>query len=406
MIGPTEPAGVVVLGAGHAGAALAIALRQKAPDLPITLVGAEPDLPYHRPPLSKSFPLPPDLPEAQPLRPAAFYAGAGIDLRLGARATGIDRAARCLRLACGTVLPYRHLVLATGARPRSLPGPQPRGVLALRDIADARALAAALPQARRVAILGAGYIGMEAASALSERGLQVSVVERADRVLARVASPAVSAWVQARHEARGTCLRLGTGLAGIRTRDGAVAGLDLDDGTTLEADLLLLGIGALPEDGLARAAGLRTDDGVLVDAGCRSSDPAILAIGDCARFPCPVTSAPIRLESIQNAQDMARSLAARLAGDPGAVHRAVPWFWSDQGPDKLQSAGFFPPGCRTDVVGDPQAGRFSVLHSRDGVLWASESVNDPRTHMQTRRALAERLLPAAAEAAPAPTVPG
>lgn len=392
-------AGVVIIGAGHAGAALALALRQKAPEMPVTLIGAEPEPPYHRPPLSKSFPTSPALPQAQHIRPAEVWASSGVTLRLNARVDAINRAARRLTLGDGAQLAYRRLVLATGARARRLPGPQPDGVFVLRDIADARGLATRLRGARRVAILGAGYIGLEVAAALSQHGLDIVVIERAPRVLARVASPAISAWVQARHEARGTRFRLGAGLAGIQSRDGAATALDLDDGTTLPVDLVLLGIGAMPEDGLASAAGLETRDGVLVDATCRSSDPAIYAIGDCARFPCPVTGAPVRLESIQNAQDMARGLAATLAGEDPAPYRAVPWFWSDQGSDKLQSAGFFAPGCETDIVGDPATGRFSVLHRRDGQICASESVNDPRTHMQTRKMLAEALRDATAPAA-------
>lgn len=383
--------GVVIIGAGHAGAALALALRARDADLVITLIGEEPELPYHRPPLSKSFPVPPELPEPQLLRPAEAWQTAGIALHTGARAKHIDRAARQVVLADGARLDYAQLVLATGARAHQLPGPLPDGVMVLRDILDARKLAARLSSARHVAIVGAGYIGLETAAALAGRGVDVTVIERAPRVLARVASPPISAWVQHRHEARGTRFCLSTGLAALDVRQGAIHALELEDGNTLPADLVLLGIGASPEIGLAYAAGLATDDGIVVDALCRSSDPAIFAIGDCARFPCPVTGALVRRESIQNAQDMARALAANLTGAATTAYRAVPWFWSDQGSDKLQSAGFFLPGCETEIVGDPDAHSFSVLHHCDGQLFASESVNDARTHMQTRKSLRELL---------------
>lgn len=383
--------GVVIIGAGHAGAALAMALRSMDAKLSVTLIGEEPEFPYHRPPLSKSLPVPPAVPEPQLLRPADAWQAAGIALRTGARTERIDRAGRKVVLADGTRLDYARLVLATGARARRLPGPQPDGVMVLRDISDARRLAAHLPAAQHVAILGAGYIGLETAAALAGQGTGVTVIERESRVLSRVASPAISAWVQLRHEARGTRFLLNTGVVALDVRHGAVRALELDDGSTLPVNLVLLGIGASPEVGLAQDAGLVTDDGIVVDALCRTSDPAIFAIGDCARFPCPATGALVRRESIQNAQDMARALAATLVGSESTAYRAVPWFWSDQGGDKLQSAGFFVPDCETEVVGEPATNRFSVLHHYDGQLYASESVNDARTHMQTRRSLGEFL---------------
>lgn len=379
--------GIVIVGASHAGVTLAGTLRQKKVDAPITLIGGEDALPYHRPPLSKDMLTGTAACDAIGLRAAGFYADQGIDLRLGTRVTAIDRARATVTLSTGEEIAYARLVLATGTRARQLPvpGADLPDVHTLRTLADAQALAAALTPGRRLAIVGAGYIGLEVAACARDLGLEVRVIERASAPLARVASPEVADWARARHESRGVRFHVDAALAEIRGGPDGVTGVRLDDGGELAADVVLVGIGAVPDVELAEAAGLAIADGIQVDATLRSSDPSIFAIGDAASFPCRWTGRRHRLESVQNAQDQARTLATTLAGGAPASYGALPWFWSDQGPDKLQSAGFPHPEAERRIDGDPADHRFTVRHLLDGRLVASESVNDPKTHMRTRR---------------------
>ncbi|MCK8783151.1 FAD-dependent oxidoreductase [Roseomonas sp. NAR14] len=402
--------GLVVVGASHAGVQLAAAAREYGYPGPITLIGDEPDAPYQRPPLSKGFlagkTSEPDL----ALRSDAFFAETGITLRPGTRAAAIDRAARRLHLADGTFLPYGHLALTTGARARPLPasfGEPPGGVLVLRDLADARRLREAAATARDVVVLGGGFIGLEVAAALASPApdspeRRVTLAEGRPRLLARSASPELAEHVAARHRAAGVALHLGTAVDAIEQRDGRLAAVRLTDGTRLPADLLVVGIGVIPNTELAEAAGLACLDGIVVDRHARTEDPHILAAGDCTAHPSEFAGATIRLESIQNAQDQARTAAATIVGR-AQPHIALPWFWSDQLGMKLQMAGLLDGTDRTvrreKPGGDGSDAKFSLWHFAGERLRAVETVNLPAEHMLSRRLLALADGPTPAQAA-------
>ena len=385
-------AGIVVAGAGQAGFQLAASLREGGFRDPITLVGDEAALPYQRPPLSKAYLAGKTDAEGLFLRPPGFFAEHAIGHRPGIRAVAIDRAARRLHLSDGASLAYDHLVLATGARNRPLPvpGADLDGVRQLRGLADADALKAEIEAARAIVVVGAGFIGLEFAAVAAARGLSVSVIEAAERPMARAVSAEMGEFFRAAQEAMGVRFVFGAGVTAIRGRDGRAAGVVLADGRELAADLVLVGIGVLPNRDLAAEADLPAENGVRVDAFLSTPDPAISAIGDCARFPSPfahglTADGRVRIESVQNAIDQGRCLAARLLGKP-ASYGALPWFWSDQGPHKLQIAGLSGPGDASVVRGSAAA--FSVFRFRDGRLSAVESVNRAGDHMIARRLLA------------------
>lgn len=393
---------VVIVGSGQAGVETAAALRHHGFAGSVVIVGEEPDLPYQRPPLSKEF-LKSPADSTLPLKGEAFYATNAIDLRLGVVAGRIDRERRELVLEHGERLPYDHLVLATGARNRLPPvkGLDPARVLELRTLAHARALTARLPALHRVAIVGGGFIGLEVAALLRQRDIAVDVLEAADRLMGRVLSPVMSAAFFGFHEEMGTRLRLGT-LATEIAPQGDGFSLALSDGSTLDVDAVLVAAGVAPNVELAAAAGLDIDNGIAVDAHLLTSDPAISAIGDCASHPNPYGGeGPIRLESVQNAVDQAKCVAARLTGN-AHVYDALPWFWSHQGPIKLQIAGLSLGMDETVTRGDPAAAKFSVFVYRAGRLIAVESVNSPADHMVARRLIAAGItVPPAAAADPA-----
>jgi 3-phenylpropionate/trans-cinnamate dioxygenase ferredoxin reductase component len=386
--------GVVVIGAGHAGVEAAASLRSGGYPGPVTVVGAERHLPYQRPPLSKEMLADGGDPDLLSLRSEAFFDDRRIALRHGP-AVDVDRAGQQVHVAGDRPVDYDHLVLATGAAPRriELPGRSLRGVAELRTLDDALALRASLVGARRVVVLGGGFIGMEVASAARKRDVDVSVLELADRLLRRVVSPPVSAAVAAYHRADGVRLVFGERVVELVGSGGHVAGVRTGSGRVLPADLVVLGVGATAEDGLARRAGLAVDGGVLVDRWLATSDPRITAIGDCAVVCDPATGTRRRLESIQNATDQGRYAAARILGEK-RPYRAVPWFWSIQGSLRLQLVEVAGESDQLVVRGDEE--RFSVLCLRGGRLTAVESVNDPGTHMAARRLL-ERVTPSEAE---------
>ncbi|MYM57547.1 NAD(P)/FAD-dependent oxidoreductase [Thalassovita mangrovi] len=384
-------AGVVIIGAGHGGTQLAAGLRDEGYAGTIDLISADPDHPYHKPPLSKSFMKAEDAP-LQPLRAPVFFADKDIRLHLGQTATGIDRAAKTVTLADGATLPYAALVLATGteARRLTLPGHDLPGVHTLRTASDARALRGALPGVARVVVIGGGFIGLEAAAMLAGRGIAVTVAELAPRLLGRAASAEVAQAVAHELEALGVRVLTGVSVEAIEG-EGRVAAVRL--GTeVLAADLVIVGIGAVPVDGLARAADLTVENGVVVDAHLATSDPHIFALGDCASFPAPGNGRHMRLESVQNATDQARALAATLAGKPTA-YGAVPWFWSDIGPMKLQIAGLI--GAADEAITTHGAdGRLkSVYHLAAGRLVAVETLNSAGEHMLARRLLTDGVTP-------------
>jgi 3-phenylpropionate/trans-cinnamate dioxygenase ferredoxin reductase component len=380
---------VVIIGAGQAGVQVADALRAGGHDGSITLVGDEPVLPYQRPPLSKEHLAPGGAPVPLPLRAERVFADQRIRLRVGATATAIDRTARRVHLDDGDPLPYDVLVLATGAANRTppVPGADLAGIHALRTLADAEALRSGLCRARSLLVVGAGFVGLEVAAAARAHGLAVTVLEAADRPLARALSPRAGDHVAEVHRRAGAVLRLGEAVAAFTGEDGRVTGAVSSAGTRYRADLVLAGIGVVPRTALAAAAGLPVADGIVVDGELRTADPAIYAVGDCASHPDVRTGGRLRLESVQNATDQGRHVAAVILGD-GRPYTEVPWFWSHQGELKLQIAGVRLPGDSDVVCGDPATGRFSVCCFRDGRLAAVESVNRPADHIAARRLLA------------------
>ena len=376
--------GIVVVGAGQAGAALCERLRALGHDGPITLVGAEPVPPYQRPPLSKKY-LTGEMPlERLFLRPEAFYAEHGITLRLGVRVTGIDRGAQEVMIGDES-LPYDRLALTTGAIPRRLPeaaGGALAGVHVLRDLADADAMAPEFVAGRRVVIVGGGYIGLEAAAVAASRGLEVTLIEAAPRILARVACAETADWFRDLHTAQGVRLIEGAPLARL-TGTGRVDGAELADGRHIACDFAIVGIGVLPDTALAEAAGLECDNGIAVDEHCRTSDPNVFAAGDCAAFP--FGGARIRLESVQNAIDQAEAAAAAMLGQ-GEAYAPVPWFWSDQYDAKLQIAGLNT-GHDRIVVRDGAEGARSHWYFAKGRFLAVDAMNDSRAYMVGKRLL-------------------
>jgi 3-phenylpropionate/trans-cinnamate dioxygenase ferredoxin reductase subunit len=383
---------VVIVGAGHAGGSAAALLRQYGWQGPITLIGAEPTPPYQRPPLSKGWLKREANAAALALRPATFYPSNAITLRLATQARAIDPANRSVMLCVGEPVRYDRLILATGARPRMLrtPGHDLAGVLALRSVADADLLQAALTRGSRLVVIGGGYIGLEVAASARALGVAVTVVEREARVLARVASTPLSEFFTRAHAANNVRVLCGASIAAINGEAGRVTAVDLTDGTTLPCDTVLIGIGAAPDDALAHQAGLACDDGVVVDLSARTSDLRIHAIGDCTRRPLPLYGRSFRLESVPNALEQAKQAAADLCGRPPPTPE-VPWFWSDQYDIRLQIAGL--PFDVDDIVlrGDPNGGKFAAFHlAVDGAIQAVEAINAPAEFMAGRVMIARR----------------
>ncbi|TDO46869.1 3-phenylpropionate/trans-cinnamate dioxygenase ferredoxin reductase subunit [Kribbella sp. VKM Ac-2527] len=375
---------VVVVGGGHAGTTLAALLRQGGHRGEIIMFGDEVDFPYHRPPLSKKFV---DGELEQWLRPAPFYTEQRIDVRLGERVSSIDRADR--RVHASSPCPYDVLVLATGARPRDLPVPGVTvgGVVSLRTLEDARALRKHLTADRRVVIIGGGYIGLEVAAAARANGVEVTIVEREQRVLARVASEELSAILASYHRERGTTIITGAQVRRLTSRDGQVRAVVLDDGTAIPCDVVVVGVGAVPRDELAVAAGLDCDQGIVVDGSARTSDSAVFAIGDVTRRPVPGVDGLMRLESIPSATEQARQVSAAILGAEAPAPE-VPWFWSDQFDLKLKIAGVVVPGCHVVRRGEPASGRFALLHHDDaGAVTAVETANAPGEFMAAKKLL-------------------
>lgn len=395
---------VVILGGGQAGWQTAESLRQGERQEgwtgSIELIGEETRLPYQRPPLSKAYLLGEiDLPRLM-FRAPQWYADHDISVRTGVRATAIDRAARTVALDDGTYVAYDHLVLALGARPRPLPlaGADLPGVHHLKTIEHVTAIEAELAAVQDVAVIGAGFIGLEFAAVARKLGKRVTVLEAAPRVMARAVCPELSAFFADTHRSHGVDLRLGAGVAAL-IGGARVEAVQLADGSTIPAGLVVVGVGVLPEIELAAAAGLECDNGIVVDQYCRTSDPRIFAAGDCAAFRHPFADgALIRLESVQNAADQGRIVAAAIAGKPKA-YDAPPWFWSDQYDLKLQMVGLRQ-GCDLTVArGDMASAKFSLFHFRDGVLRSVDSVNRAADHIQGRKLLAAGVSPTPTQAA-------
>lgn len=372
---------VLIIGAGHAGGTAAALLRQHGHEGPIVLAGEEPAPPYQRPPLSKAWLKGEADLEALLLRPEEFYAEHGIELRQGVTATAIDAAGKTVTFADGTVEPYDALILATGstARKLSIPGADRPDLLELRTLADAEKLKAALGPGKRLAVVGGGYVGLEAAASARALGAGAVVIERMDRVLARVASKTLSDFFTDYHRAHGVEVLTS---AEVTAFEGG--GVRLGDGRLIEADAILVGVGAAACDQLAATAGLACQNGVVVDEAARTSDPSIWAIGDVAFRPIPVHGGRRqRLESVPNALEQAKQAAAAIAGRPAPAPE-VPWFWSDQYDIKLQIAGL-PEGADRQVLrGDPATAAFAVFHLTGDRIVCVEAVNAPAEFMAGR----------------------
>jgi 3-phenylpropionate/trans-cinnamate dioxygenase ferredoxin reductase component len=379
---------VVIVGAGHAGFQLASSLRQAGYAEPIFLLNDEPHLPYQRPPLSKAYLKGGGAPDSLMFRPARFYREQTIEL-IADRATAIDRPARKLQLASGASLEYAHLVLATGARNRliDLPNANLEDVLYLRTLDESEVLRQRLATRRHVVVIGAGFIGLEFAATARAKGLEVDVVELGARVMARAVTAEISGFFQKRHAEAGIRIHFGVQVTGIESDGARVTGVSLSDGRHIAADLVVVGVGVLPNVELAAAAGLPVASGIIVGKHLLTSDPHISAVGDCALYASERFGGSLRLESVQNATDHARCVAARLTGDAKA-YDGLPWFWSDQGPDKLQIAGLTTGYDRVVVRGDREQGAFSAFCYKADRLVGIESVNRAGDHMFGRRLLA------------------
>lgn len=381
---------VVIVGAGHGGFQLAASLRQHGFDGRILLLADEPVLPYQRPPLSKDYLDGKIGFDLLLMRPDSFYRDHNIDLFQGARAEDIDRAGKTLRLAEGERLQYDHLVLATGARNRvpPLPGIELDGVCYLRTLAETHELRDRLAAAQHLVVIGAGFIGLEFAAVARAHGKPVHILELTDRVMGRVVSVETSHFFAEAHRRAGVEFSFGAQAVRIAGRDGKVDHIELTDGRKLPADIVLVSIGVIPNGELAGEAGLSVQNGIVVDAELKTEDAAVSAIGDCASFPCVHAGGNmIRLEAVQNAADHARTVADRICGKPHP-YTALPWFWSEQGPQRLQIAGLTTGHDRTVVRGNTEAGEFSVFCYRGDALLGIESVNRPADHAHARRILA------------------
>ena len=379
-------AGAVIVGASHAGVQLAASLRQAGWQEPIRLFSAEDSIPYHRPPLSKAFLAGEKAEEQILLRSPDFFASQEIELRLNEPVLAIDPRSRTVRTDAGAY-GYTKLVLATGsvARGLAITGSGLAGIHTLRDISDARRLREALAGASSVAVIGGGFIGLEFASTAVKSGKPTTVIEAQDRLMARVLPATVGNFLGEQHRGRGVRLLHGRGVQALEGESGRVKGVRLDDGSFVEAELVLLGVGGAARLDLARGIGLRIEaGGVLVDAHGWTGADDIHAIGDVASFRNRYADAPMRLESVQNASDQARSAAAHICGRSEPL-TAVPWFWTDQYDLKVQMAGLGHPQAVEILRGDPRTGRFTLLQLRDDRLVGAHSVNQAADHMAARR---------------------
>ncbi|HEX7718332.1 MAG TPA: FAD-dependent oxidoreductase [Woeseiaceae bacterium] len=384
---------IVVAGAGHAAGQLVASLRQKKFSGEIVLIGEESWLPYQRPPLSKKF-LAGEMPaERLYVKPPSFYEDPAVTVMLGTRIECIRRDRHVLELSNGNSLGYDKLVLAVGARARrlqlpgsELPGSDLPGIHYLRTIDDVLAIRQDMQASRRLVIVGAGYIGLEVAAVAATLGLQVTVVEMQSRVMQRVVSAEVSGFYEQVHRAHGVNFLLNTGINGF-AGERRVEGLKLADGTNLAADMVIVGIGILPNTDLADEAGLIIDDGIVVDDRCRTSDPDIYAIGDCTFHPNALLGRNVRLESVHNALEQARTAAGNLCGE-ALQYADIPWFWSDQYDLKLQIAGLSQGYDQTVLRGNPQQRAFACVYLKEGAMIAIDAINSPKDFLQAKPLIA------------------
>ena len=393
---------VVIVGAGHGGAQAAVALRSNGFAGSILMIGREPEIPYERPPLSKEYLARDKTFDRLAIRPAQFWADKEVTLALSREVVTIDPAAHRLTLGDGESVGYGKLIWATGGDPRklTLPGAELDGIHAVRTRADVDQLMRELDGgARQVVVIGGGYIGLEAAAVLTKLGCSVTLLEALERILARVAGPEISAFYEAEHRAHGVDLRTGVSVAALEGADGRVTGVRLGDGSLVQAEIVIVGIGIVPQVGPLLAAGASGGNGVEVDDHCRTTLPDIFAIGDCASFACAFAGgAAMRVESVQNANDMATCVAKDICGT-GQPYHALPWFWSNQYDLKLQTAGLSVGYDQTVLRGDPASRSFSVCYLRGGQLVALDCVNMMKDYVQGRKLVELGLSPDPAQLA-------
>ena len=377
---------IVVIGGGQAGAQALQSLRQGGYAGALTLVGDEPALPYQRPPLSKAYMKGEMTEERLYFRPAPWYQDQNIEVILSTPAKSIDRANRTVELAHGGHLDYDALIIATGSRPRVLPikGATLHGVHDLRDLSDVERIRPNMVAGRKMVIVGAGYIGLEAAAVARQMGLDVTVLEMAPRVLARVTSPVMSEFFETEHRAQGVQILTEARLDHLDGNDDKVTAAILADGTRIDADIVLVGIGILPNEELAREAGIACNNGILVDRDARTSDPRVFAAGDCASRPLVHYGRSGRLESVHNAIEQGKLAAAAILGKPRPAEDC-PWFWSDQYDLKLQIAGLSQDYDEIVVRGDPKDRKFAAFYLRNGTLIAVDAINSPPEFLASKK---------------------
>ncbi|KEQ16538.1 NAD(P)/FAD-dependent oxidoreductase [Endozoicomonas numazuensis] len=376
----------VIIGASHAAAQLSASLRTEGWEGEILVIGDEAYLPYHRPPLSKTFLSGEKTIEQIQIRPAAFYEKQNIQFKLNTRVEAIDREKKSLTLNTGETIQYSKLALCTGSRPRILPleGSQLPGVHYLRAASDIEGIQSNIASGKKAVIVGGGYIGLETAAVLRTLGLEVTILEMMDRVLQRVTAPEISAFYHRIHTEEGVTIKTGTAIKAIEG-NGKVESVILDDQSRLEADLVIIGAGIVPNVELAEKAGLEVDNGILVNELATTSDSDIVAAGDCTNFPNPLFNKRMRLESVPNAMEQSRSAAASICGKE-KVYAAQPWFWSDQYDMKLQIAGLSEGYEQVVIRGDYEQGRsFVAWYLKAGKVLAADCVNRGKEFMTAKK---------------------
>lgn len=392
----SEQVDVLIIGTGHGGAQAALALRQGGYEGSIALVGEEPDPPYERPPLSKEY-LAGERPyERLLMRPPDFWAGRGIGLRLATQISRVDAEGHEAFTAAGDRISYRHLVWAAGGHPRPLPleGAKLGGVFMLRSRRDSDAIRDQLDRVSAVAVIGAGYVGLEAAAVFAKLGKKVTLLEAQPHVLARVAAEPISRFFEQLHRDHGIDVRTAIGVSAILGSDGRAKGVVLGSGEVVPAELILVGIGLLPNQAVMVEAGADCSNGVVVDSLCRTSLPDIFAIGDCASHANPFSAEGglVRIESVQNASDQAKTVAAAIMGRP-EPYDAVPWFWSNQYDAKLQTAGLSPGYDELVLRGNPDEHRFSLVYLRERRVIAIDCINKVADFVAGKQLIAQRAAP-------------
>ncbi len=376
---------VVIIGAGHGAGQAAASLRQEGHEGPIIIFGDEAHIPYQRPPLSKQY-----LSGEQPiervyLRPQKFYDDKDVDVRTGVRVTAIDPEGRTVTTDGGETVAWDHLIIATGSRARilNIEGSDLGGIHYLRTIGDVDAIREEMGEGKKLVIVGGGYIGLEVASVAVESGMEVHVIEMEDRILQRVTTPEMSAYYHNLHTSRGVNIHTNTGVSGFEGADGRVTAVKAGE-QRFAADVVIVGIGIIPNIELAQDAGLTCDNGIVVDDHCRTSNPDIYAIGDCSNHPNPLLGRRLRLESVPNAMEQARVACANICGGD-KVYASIPWFWSDQYELKLQMVGFSADGDQQVLRGDQAANQFAVFYLKDGNVVAADAVNSPKEFMMCKQ---------------------